>query len=165
MDTNRRKRLQHIIEIVTNDSISNQNQLAEKLAKRGINVTQATLSRDIKTLRITKIPISQGEYMYIIPDNNHLHDTLLKKGRTTGNSQQNMVLSIDFSGNIMVLKTRNGYAPGLAYDIDVSDRDVFMGSIAGANTVFVVLREGVTHEQAAREVEHFINPPTNLPLY
>ena len=157
MDTNRRKRLQHIIEIVTNDSISNQNQLAERLAKRGINVTQATLSRDIKTLRITKIPISQGEYMYIIPDNNHLHDTLLKKGRTTGNSQQNMVLSIDFSGNIMVLKTR--------YDIDVSDRDVFMGSIAGANTVFVVLREGVTHEQAAREVEHFINPPTNLPLY
>ena len=164
MDSNRRKRLQHIIEIVTNDSISNQSQLAEKLAERGIVVTQATLSRDIKTLRITKIPISQGEYMYIFPDNNHLHDTLLKKGRTTGNTQQSTLLSIDFSGNIMVLKTRNGYAPGLAYDIDVSEREEFLGTIAGANTVFVVLREGVTHEQAARVVEHFTNAPANLPV-
>ena len=118
---NKRNRLQVIIELVKKNCIGSQNELAELLKQHGIEVTQATLSRDLKTLKVTKVANDAGEYMYIIPDSNELQDSMLMKGQKglTGGAQIGFV-SLDYSGNIAVIKTRNGYATGLAYDIDMS---------------------------------------------
>ena len=70
-------------------------------------------------------------------------------------------MSVTFSGNLAVIKTRNGYAPGLAYDIDMSRPTEVLGTIAGADTVVAILAEGVTHDQARAVFEQFM--PKNSP--
>ena len=161
---NKRNRLQVIIELVKKNCIGSQNELAELLKQHGIEVTQATLSRDLKTLKVTKVANDAGEYMYIIPDSNELQDSMLMKGQKglTGGAQIGFV-SLDYSGNIAVIKTRNGYATGLAYDIDMSKTPEILGTIAGADTVFAILREDVTHEQALQVFAKFL-PITIEPI-
>ena len=146
-----------IIELIRKNTIGSQNELAEMLKTRGIDVTQATLSRDLKALKITKVANDLGNYMYIIPDSNGLQDSLLLKGQRsmTVNSQIGFV-SLEFSGNFAVIKTHNGYAAGLAYDIDMSHSRDILGTIAGADTVFAILREGVTHEEAIKFFSRFV---------
>lgn len=151
-------RFEHLIEIIKNNNVGSQEELLKMLAERGIFVTQATLSRDLKMLKTTKVPLDHGSYAYMLPD-----ATIAKmKGvsrravdvpRHAGNG----FISLEFSGNIAVMLTRNGYASGIAYDIDMLNAPEIAGTIAGANTVFVALREGVTHDQA-REVLSLIVP-------
>ncbi len=146
-----------IIELIRKNTIGSQNELAELLKARGINVTQATLSRDLKLLKITKVANDMGNYMYIIPDTNGLQDSLLMKGQKsmTANAQIGFI-SLEYSGNFAVIKTRNGYAAGLAYDIDMSHSSEVLGTIAGADTVFAILREGVSREQATAFFSRFM---------
>lgn len=153
---NKRARLQLTRDIIIHNVVGSQNDLAKLLAEDGVVVTQATLSRDLKTLMATKVSTGSGGYMYIIPDANDLQDTMLKSGSAPllGSSKMGF-LSLEFSGNFAVIKTRNGYASGLAYDIDIAQPEEIIGTIAGANTVFAVLREGVTHEQAAKMFAKF----------
>lgn len=142
-------RIETLIEIIKNNNVGNQEDLLKLLSARGIFVTQATLSRDLKMLKTTKVPLDHGEYAYMLPDAttakvksnpNHIVDYSKHRG--------NGFLSLEFSGNIGVMLTRNGYASGIAYDIDMLNCKEIMGTIAGANTVFIVLREGVSHQQA-----------------
>ena len=153
---NKRARLQLIRDIIRRNVVGSQEELARYLALEKVFVTQATLSRDLETLKTSKIATDGGGYMYIIPDANDLHDTMLKSGNAplSGSSKVGFV-SLDFSGNIAVIKTRNGYASGLAYDIDIAQTPEIIGTIAGANTVFAVLREGVTQEQATEVFSKF----------
>ena len=153
---NKRARLQLIRDIIRRNVVGSQEELARYLALEKVFVTQATLSRDLKTLKTSKIATDGGGYMYIIPNANDLHDTMLKSGNAplSGSSKVGFV-SLDFSGNIAVIKTRNGYASGLAYDIDIAQTPEIIGTIAGANTVFAVLREGVTQEQATEVFSKF----------
>ena len=154
---NKRHRLQIIVDIIRKTCIGSQSELSDILNQRGVNVTQATLSRDLKSLKITKVANDYGKYMYIIPDSNELQDTMLMKGQRhlSSNSQIGFV-SFDYSGNIAIVKTRNGYATGLAYDIDMSHSHIVLGTIAGADTVFVLLREGVSREEANDFFSRFI---------
>ena len=154
---NKRHRLQIIVDIIRKTCIGSQSELSDILNQRGVNVTQATLSRDLKSLKITKVANDYGKYMYIIPDSNELQDTMLMKGQRhlSSNSQIGFV-SFDYSGNIAIVKTRNGYATGLAYDIDMSHSHIVLGTIAGADTVFVLLREGVSREEANEFFSRFI---------
>lgn len=149
---NRKKRIQVIVDLINNNCISSQEQLSDMLKEKGYEVTQATLSRDLKMLRTTKIPTDRGTYMYILPDSNSLKDKLLATGQLeiAPNFQSGFV-SLEFSGNIAVIKTRNGYANGLAYDIDMSGFPEIIGTIPGTDTILAVLRDGVSHEKA-REV-------------
>lgn len=146
---NRRKRIDIIIELIQNQCIGSQEELADKLEKKGHKVTQATLSRDLKMLRTTKIPTDRGTYMYILPESDSLKDKILTLGQSPVRvNYQSGFLSISFSRNIVVIKTRNGYASGLAYDIDMSRFPEILGTIPGSDTIFAVLREEVTKERA-----------------
>lgn len=151
-------RIEHLIEIIKNNNVGSQEELLKRLADKGIYVTQATLSRDLKMLKTTKVPLDHGEYAYMLPDANIAQ---YKNGirRVADYSRQgsNGFISIEFSGNIGVMLTRNGYASGIAYDIDMLNAPEIAGTISGANTVFIVLREGVTHEKAM-EVLSFLLP-------
>lgn len=151
------ERIENLVEIIKNNNVGSQEELLKMLAERGIFVTQATLSRDLKMLKTTKVPLDHGEYAYMLPDattakikskSSHLVD--YSQHRSNG------FLSLEFSGNIGVMLTRNGYASGIAYDIDMLNSKEILGTIPGANTVFIVLREGVTHEQARSVLSHIL---------
>ncbi len=154
---NKKSRLQLILDIIHTQSVGSQEELVKLLAEKGYKVTQATLSRDLKKLRVTKVATDKGNYIYIVPNSNDVKDTMLtvNQGPTNPNSSVGFV-SLSFSGPMAVIKTRNGYASGLAYDIDMSRPPEILGTIAGADTVFAVLREDVTREQAMSVLQRFI---------
>lgn len=146
---NRRKRIDLIIELIRNQCIGSQDELAGMLMQKGHNVTQATLSRDLKMLRTSKIPTSRGGYMYVLPDNESiLEESERLSSPSIQPESRNGLLSIRLSGNIAVIKTRNGYASGLAYDIDMSGVKEIIGTIPGSDTILAVMRDGVDYEEA-----------------
>lgn len=154
---NKKERLQLIVNLIRKNNIGSQNDLAVMLKQCGCQVTQATLSRDLKALKITKVATNDGGYMYIIPDNNELQNSLLMSGRDSMTVQQQVgFVSIAFSGHMAVIKTRNGYAAGLAYDIDMSRSSEVLGTIAGADTVFAIMREDLSHEDALKFFSRFV---------
>ena len=147
---NRKKRIDLIIELIKNQCIGSQEELAEILAQKGHPVTQATLSRDLKMLRTTKVPTDRGTYMYVLPDSDSLKDRLLNFGQPLARANyQSGFISLQFSGHLAVIKTRNGYASGLAYDIDMSNYSEILGTISGTDTILAVLREDVSRSRAA----------------
>lgn len=146
---NRKKRIELIIDIITNQCIGSQEELAATLSKRGYPVTQATLSRDLKMLKTTKVPTDRGSYVYVLPQSDSLKDKILTSGIAPINANyQSGLLSIKFSGNLAVIKTRIGYASGLAYDIDMYMSPDILGTIPGSDTILVVLKEGISREDA-----------------
>ena len=154
---NKRARLQVILELIQKNCIGSQDELSKMLADKGHSVTQATLSRDLKVLKITKVATDMGGYMYIIPDSNKIQDKMLSTGQTSlKDATLQSFVSINFSGHTAVIKTRNGYAGGLAYDLDMSQPPEILGTIAGADTVFAVMREDVTREQALKLFSKFL---------
>ena len=156
---NRRQRVELIVDLIRNRCIGSQEQLSNLLSEAGFNVTQATLSRDLKLLRTTKVATDMGGYMYILPDSNDIKDKMLAMGQSNMHTQHGTggFVSVNFSDNIGVIKTRNGYAPGVAYDIDMINAPEILGTIPGSNTIFVVFAEGLSHD-AKREVLKRILP-------
>lgn len=155
---NKRNRLQLIIELIQNECIGSQNELAQRLAEQGLSVTQATLSRDLKSLKISKVATDRGGYMYIIPDGRELQNKMRMHGMDAPMRGNAGYQAVDFSGNIAVIKTRNGYAAGLAYDIDMSHHPEIVGTIAGADTVVAVLREGYSQQDIREFLRRFYQP-------
>ncbi len=152
----RKTRLPAIIDILTHQVISSQEDLSKQLAVRGHITTQATLSRDLKLLKATKISDERGGYRYVVGE-----PPLSTRNRTRHRSlpipsNHSAVLSIAITGNLAVIKTRNGYASGLAYDIDMLESPLVLGTIPGADTVFVALREGSPRKEAFNLFSTFI---------
>ncbi|MBD5184887.1 MAG: hypothetical protein HDS97_08380 [Bacteroidales bacterium] len=162
----RKKRVELMVELIRNRCIGSQEELADLLAKEGYVVTQATLSRDLKMLKTTKVPTERGGYIYVLPDSNSLKDRLLATGQIAMNANyQSGFVSLEFSKNIAVIKTRNGYAAGLAYDIDMSRPPEILGTIPGSDTIIAVLREDVSRERAIEVFSRFLPLDQKLPSY
>lgn len=163
---NRKDRVELIVDLIKNNCISSQDELSQMLAARGYKVTQATLSRDLKMLKTTKVPTDRGSYMYILPEPNSIKDKLLSAGQLDMNANyQSGFVSLAFSGNMAVIKTRNGYATGLAYDIDMSHPDEIVGTIAGTDTIFAVLQDGISHDEAREIFSRFLPLDSKIPSY
>lgn len=161
---NRKDRIAVMVELIKNNSISNQDELANLLQLNGFTVTQATLSRDLKMLKISKVPNQLGSYMYVLPENYALKEMLLTDEDKKGvRDFQRGFVSLKFSGNLAIIKTRNGYAAGLAYDIDMAGTKEILGTIPGSDTIIAVIAEGVTREEALEVLCQFI--PVNKSDY
>lgn len=149
------RRLEAIKKIISSQEIGSQEDLLNELNRQGYQLTQATLSRDLKQLKVAKAASMSGNYVYVLPN-----DTLYK--RLTGNeSLQDMMrstgfVSIEFSGNMAVIKTRPGYASSLAYDIDVRHFEEILGTIAGDDTILLIIREHYSHTQVRKALQHII---------
>ena len=145
----KKQRLLVIEDIIRKEAIRSQDDLQKSLTDKGFDVTQATLSRDIRQLKIVKAQDSAGRYEYILPDmatqEPRLPTALLDK------------YTVEFSGNLAVVKTRPGYAMGLASDIDDHAPDEILGTIAGDDTILVIPREGYTHAQVRIALAQFLN--------
>lgn len=153
---NKNNRLDSIKMIISSKEIGSQEELLRELTKEGFRLTQATLSRDLKQLKVAKAASMNGNYVYVLPNN-----TMYKR-MTEPQTAREMLLysgfkSIQFSGNIAVIKTRPGYASSLAYDIDNRDNTVILGTIAGDDTILLVLREGVEPEEVKETLAPLIS--------
>ena len=148
-------RLETLRMIISSRQLGSQEELLNALQEEGFRLTQATLSRDLKQLKVAKASTMRGNYVYVLPN-----DTMYKRVSTPGNIRSMMsetgLLSIKFSGNMGVIKTRPGYASAIAWNIDSSDLPQILGSIAGDDTIFVVIKEGYSHEEVAKALAEVI---------
>ena len=133
-------RLDAIKMIISSKEVGSQEELLQALAAEGFELTQATLSRDLKQLKVAKAASMNGKYVYVLPN-----DIMYKRvgdQSATEMLMNNGFVSLQFSGNIAVNKTRPGYASSMAYDIDNREFGDILGTIAGDDTIMLVLREG-----------------------
>jgi len=138
-------RLEALRLIISSQQLGSQDELLNALQKEGFKLTQATLSRDLKQLKVAKAASMSGNYVYVLPN-----ETMYKRVSSPNSIREMMkvpgFISINFSGNIGIIKTRPGYASSIAWNIDNSDVPEILGTIAGDDTIFIVIKEGVRHQ-------------------
>ena len=140
----RNSRLKSIKKIIKTSKIESQETLLGLLQKEGYEVTQATLSRDMKLLKIGKISDGNNGYIYALPNEEERQESEL----TVAQDFLRGYISIECSGNIAVIKTYSGHADVVASALDTLALDEVIGTIAGGdNCVFACLREGYTGDQ------------------
>lgn len=151
---NKRERLNVITEMLKFNVLGSQEEMLEKLAEKGYHITQATLSRDLKTLKVAKTPLSNGLYKYVLPS----EVKNISKELTQHNfTRHGAVVSVEFSGHLAVLKTRPGYASAIALDVDNRDMHEVLGTIAGDDTVLLIPRDGVSREELLHVINQIFN--------
>lgn len=128
-------RHQKIVELVDKYEIETQEELADRLRQEGFQVTQATVSRDIRALKLSKVSCGKGRQKYVVlkQEDTHLsakYVRVLKDG----------FVSMDKAQNILVIKTVSGMAMAVAAAIDAMEMEEVVGSIAGDDTIMVALR-------------------------
>ena len=129
------KRLSIIRKIIRSEYISSQEELIKRLEECGVQVTQSTLSRDLKYMHVAKVPHKEKGYIYVLPNNSR--DDLVISPNITDN-----ITDIAFSGNMCVISTKPGYASAISVPIDNKGINEILGTIAGDNTILLILREG-----------------------
>jgi transcriptional regulator of arginine metabolism len=149
---NKVKRITAIKEIISTTEIGSQEELLHSLAERGFELTQGTLSRDMKQLKVVKTTNSSGMYVYKLPQQQETVAEVVVV-RTTLDS---VLVSLDFSSNIVVIHTRPGYASSMAYEIDVQASDVILGTVAGDDTIIAVKREELSQKDVIDALSRFI---------
>ena len=147
----KRIRQEKMLELISKYEIDTQDELIDRLRESGFEVTQATVSRDIRELNISKMTTGKGTYRYVLP----------KQTPTTSNLKFNSALidaliSIDYACNIVVLKTHAGLANALAVGIDSMHLDDILGCVAGDDTIIVVCRSVETAQSLADNIKHLI---------
>ena len=141
----KKKRQQAIIELITKQPVETQEELTSLLNDQGFSTTQATVSRDIRELELTKIPL---------PDGRQAYGLLSAREKEVAKSYQRIlndaIVSMETSGNLLVIKTASGMACAAA--LDDLDLPGLMGSIAGDDTIFCAVREQENGSDVIREI-------------
>ncbi|MCQ2498237.1 MAG: arginine repressor [Lachnospiraceae bacterium] len=143
----KKDRLTKIKELVENFEIETQEELAKKLNDEGFAVTQATVSRDIRQMKLTKIPKSGGGFKYaiLVESEHYLSDKYLRV-------LQDGFMSSDVAQNILVVKTVSGMAMAVAAAIDAMKFKEIVGSIAGDDTIMMVLKNNQDAEKVNAQI-------------
>lgn len=124
-----------IREIITNNDIETQDELVDELKNAGVNVTQATVSRDIKELHLVKVPLLDGRYKYSLPADQRFNP-LQKLKRNL----MDAFVKIDSAGHLLVMKTLPGNANAIAALIDNLDWEEILGTVSGDDTILIICK-------------------------
>jgi len=130
----KRERQGAILEIIRNHRVNSQMELRNLLLDEEIEVTQATLSRDLKELRLVKVPGARGDAHYTLPEEWEHTPPL-------GTLLPTLFLSVEGTGNLLVVRTMTGGAQAVATGIDWEEWPEVLGTIAGDDTILIILRE------------------------
>lgn len=134
------QRFATIRKIIRSEMISSQEELIKRLRECGVEITQSTLSRDLKFMNVAKVPHKSKGYVYVLPNAAH-HEI-----NVSSNISDN-ITGLSFSGNLGILKTKSGYASAISVPIDNLDCPAILGTIAGDNTILLILREDARRNQ------------------
>ncbi|WP_219836452.1 transcriptional regulator AhrC/ArgR [Paenibacillus sp. R14(2021)] len=137
-----------IRELINNEIIETQDDLVESLRTAGLQVTQATVSRDIKEMQLIKVPIEDGKYKYSIPQETRTN-SIHKLKRTLSDH----FLHIDFTDNLVVMKCLPGTANAIGAMIDNMEWVEIMGTICGDDTILLICR---TKSQSSEIVDRLL---------
>lgn len=149
-ETMKAERQEAIRAMLKEQEIQTQEELADALRRHGFSVTQATVSRDIREMRLIKKAGSNGGYHYAVPEKNTesgINERMIRMLREC-------MLSVEAAGQMIVIKTLSGSANTAAEALDAMEMSGILGSIAGDNTIFLVAKE---EESAAKEAEKIRN--------
>ncbi len=135
---NRNDRLIDIRRLVNDRTISSQDELLSLLEKMGYSMTQATLSRDLKYLKVAKMPDSEKGYVYILTENQGTEVSDAENLPFIG------FVSVDFAQGMGIVKTLPRHASSIAYALDTLNSYEIAGTIAGDDTILLIPRDGVT---------------------
>ena len=141
-----------ILDIIAKENVETQEKLLEHLRKRGITSTQATISRDIKQLHLVKEPAGHGAYKYAV-SNTRARLNVADKLRTIFHES---ITSVESAQNIVVFKTLSGLAGGASEALDHMDVNGMLGTLAGENTVFVVMKDTASAETFCQEIREML---------
>lgn len=148
----KRYRIMKIKEIIQNQIIETQEELAAALQKEGIVVTQATVSRDIKELQLLKVPYGNGKYKYALSAEKK---TVMSENHIAVLFQE-AVTKIDSSMNLVVIHTIPGSAQSIAFSIDHSEHTEILGTLAGDDTVLVIMRTASDVPVLVKRIQQFL---------
>ena len=149
------QRFATIRKIIRNELISSQEELITRLRESGVEITQSTLSRDLKFMNVAKVPHKDKGYIYVLPN------TAQHESNVSSNISDN-IISLTFSGNLGVLKTKSGYASAISVPIDNLDSPDILGTIAGDNTVLLILREDANRSQIIESLVRIFPMMSNI---
>ncbi len=146
------KRHNKILEIIENYNIETQEELIDKLKLAGFDVTQATISRDIRELKLLKQMSDMGTYKYVVPktstgENQHVYSRAIA----------NSIKSVEFALNDIVVKTYPGMAQAVAAGVDSLHEMDILGCVAGDDCIIIVTRSAESAEVIARRITNLIN--------
>lgn len=142
------KRQAKMIEIIEQNEIETQDELAERLMEAGFVATQATISRDIRELKLTKVSDGNGKQKYIMLKNQELdHVSKLAKVMRAG------IIGIDAAENLVIIKTVSGVAMAVAAALDNSEIEGMVGCIAGDDTIFCAIKTKEMVENVVKIIE------------
>ncbi|MFM1653086.1 transcriptional regulator AhrC/ArgR [Brevibacillus sp. B_LB10_24] len=136
-----------IREIIANEEVETQDELVDHLRNAGFHVTQATVSRDIKELHLIKVPLPDGRYKYSLPSDQK-YNPLQKLKRVMVES----FVSIDYTDNLIVLKTMPGYGNSVAVLIDNLQWPEIMGTVSGDDTMLIICRSRENSEAVTKRL-------------
>lgn len=144
------KKFRHRIikEVLQAEEVNSQEMLLNILKIKGFELTQATLSRDIKELKVVKIPTSKGTYIYQLSDGVVVEEVAPMSSFG--------FISIEFSGNLAVMKTRPGYAMAIAGEIDKRASEYILGTVAGDDILLLIPKENINREEVVKSLSTFI---------
>lgn len=148
-------RIETLKMLISSKELGSQEEVLQALKHEGFRLTQATLSRDLKQLKVAKAASMNGKYVYVLPNETmykrvHKHTTAKDMLETPG------YISLNFSGNMGVIKTRPGYASAIAYNIDSMVVPEILGTIAGDDTIFIVIKDGTHPDQIIKALGEII---------
>ena len=142
-----------ILEIISNKNIETQEQLLAELQAEGFRGTQATISRDIKELRIVKELTSLGAYRYTVSSND-LGSSFSARLNTIF---RECVISVDYAQNMIVVRTLPGLASAAGSAIDAMNLNTIVGTLAGDDTVMIVMRDTYAAATLCGEIKSLLN--------
>ncbi|PWM34512.1 MAG: arginine repressor [Oscillospiraceae bacterium] len=155
----KKNRLEKVIEIITEHEIETQDELIEYLRREGFDVTQATVSRDIRELKLVKIMTGRGSYRYVMPQEDATRQTALHISSALAET----IVRAEFTGNLVVLHTLSGMANALATEVDRLHHPSLLGCVAGDDTILIVSRDAEGAAQISEQIKDMIRHRTKNP--
>ena len=148
----KRARHEKIIELVRENSIGTQDELVDMLKSAGYDVSQATISRDIKELRLQKAVASSSGYRYMLPE---------ERGDSSGDERlqdifRKSVMSVDFAGNLVVIKTMAALGSAACAAVDGMKNHGIVGTLAGDDTGLIIVRSEQDAQDLCAQLERLI---------
>ncbi len=148
---NRSERLLQIRKLINNERIASQEELLGLLKRKGFSMTQATLSRDLKYLRVSKIHDDEKGYIYYLPES---------EGTPTQTPWSGFLsdgfVSMEFAQGLLIIKTMPGYASSIASALDSMNLVDVAGTVAGDDTILIIPRDGSRKENIQKQLEQVI---------
>ncbi len=144
------KRQEKIVELIVNNTIETQDELIERLAAQGFSVTQATVSRDIRDLKISKVPTGNGTYKYVLTKHEDISFNLRLNATLTASIKR-----IESANNLVVFHTLPGLASAIAAGVDSMDIPSYLGCVAGDDTILLIFKDNATAFEFGEEFKSY----------